>query len=275
MGGEARCVVSSSGTAASAAKHGTLVVVTDALDGLDALDWQALQAAYGPAGGVPALVRQLLAVDAAVRAAAVEELYGTVWHQGTVYESTPHVVPFLVAVVADEDAADETRAQVALLLVCIASATSFVLPQQPREMLQPGWLRDPGGATPSRDLTEECLAAVMTCAADLARALREAPPATRAALVATLAATTPDAGSATLMALRPFEDDPDPRLAAAARAARLMADDALTNEDLLELASVDAEAADYLNSIVDWPVRVRAVELVRELAERVVAERLG
>jgi len=54
--------------------HDTLILVMDVLGGLDAPDWPALQAAYGPAGVVPALARQLLAGDTGGRAAAVEEL---------------------------------------------------------------------------------------------------------------------------------------------------------------------------------------------------------
>jgi len=53
-----------------------------------------------------------------------------------------------------------------------------------------------------------------------------------------------------------------------------MADEAVTDEGLVELSAVDDEADDYLNSITAWPVRVRVVELVCELAERVVSERL-
>lgn len=247
--------------------------VTDVLEGLDALDWSAFQAAYGSAGDVPGLLRRLLHQDAGSRAPALEELWGTVWHQGTVYECSPLVVPFLAAVVTSPDGDDVTRAQVALLLASIAAATSFALPHQPQQLVRPRRLRTPADGTPARDLAEESRAAVTACAPAMATALPEAPPATRAALVAALGATAPARGSAVLTALRPFEADPDPRLATAALAVRLCAEGALTGEDLAELSSVDDDAADYLTTLAEWPIPLRVVELVRELAEHVVSVR--
>lgn len=264
------------GTAARAARQGTLLAVTEPFPGLDAVDWRALQVAYGAADAVPGLVRDLLDTNAGRRAAAVEELYATVWHQGTVYEATPVVVPFLTAVVTSAAKNDLTRAQVALLLGCIASATSFVLPEQPRQMLRPGWLREADDPTPPRDLAEASLAAVAAHASALAGALAAATPATRAALLAPLAAVSISGRDASLLAAwQPFEDDRDVRLVAAARVVRLTLEGSLSEEKFSELASVDEEAAGYLDSVGTWPMPVRVVELVRELAERVVAEQVG
>jgi hypothetical protein len=268
-------------SAPAVGRHGRLAPVTDVLDGLDTFDWAALQAAYGAADDVPTLLRQLLDPSRRRRDAAVEQLYGTVWHQGTVYECTPLVVPFLAAVALNATCDDSTRAQVVLLLASIASATSFVLPQQPRRMWSPAWLREVGDEVPARDLTEDSRSAVAACRGALLDALPDAPPATQAALVAAVAAVaaSPTAGDpatalGALAALRPFENDGDARLAAAARVVVLTAGQALTDHDLVELSAADGEAADYLTNIADWPVQVRAVELVRELVDRVVADRL-
>ena len=46
----------------------------------------------------------------------------------------------------------------------------------------------------------------------------------------------------------------------------------MTEDEIAKMAAADEEAADYLASIEDWPLRVRAVELARELAERVSSD---
>ena len=64
-------------------------------DGIDDIDWTSLQHAFGSAADVPDLLRALLSEDARVRDDARSELYGNIWHQGTVYEATAYAVPFL------------------------------------------------------------------------------------------------------------------------------------------------------------------------------------
>ena len=206
-------------------------------------------------------------------ATAVEELWGTVWHQGTVYECTPVAVPFLVRLATDPSGDDASRSQVALLLASIAGANSFVLPQDPRQMLRPGWLREPGEPTPARDLTVESRAAVGVLSAVIARAVAGAPKATRAGLVALLASVASDLSTDDLNVLVSVADDP--LLAAAARLTRALAEGTVNDVEVAAVAALDEEAADYLTSIVNWPVRVRAAELVRELCERVAGATLG
>jgi hypothetical protein len=65
------------------------------LERLDEVDWSSLQHAYGAANDVPALLRALLSSSKKERDAAWSKLWGNVIHQGTVWEATPHVVPFL------------------------------------------------------------------------------------------------------------------------------------------------------------------------------------
>ena len=64
------------------------------LVGLNAVDWGALQHAYGPAIDVPA---QLLAVarDGDLAGEAMYQLWGNIHHQGSVYPATTPAVPFL------------------------------------------------------------------------------------------------------------------------------------------------------------------------------------
>lgn len=67
----------------------------NALAGLDNVPWESLRHAYGQADDIPNLLRDIANGDAEVAAGAVDELYGSIWHQGTIYDATPHAVPFL------------------------------------------------------------------------------------------------------------------------------------------------------------------------------------
>lgn len=62
---------------------------------LDDVAWDALTHAYGSAEDVPELIRALYQEDAEVVDEAVDELYGNIHHQGTVYEASAPAVPFL------------------------------------------------------------------------------------------------------------------------------------------------------------------------------------
>jgi hypothetical protein len=66
------------------------------LEGLDRIDWSSVEHAYGPAGDVPGLIRDLASDDAATRKQALRTLWSNVIHQGTVYSATSHAVPFLI-----------------------------------------------------------------------------------------------------------------------------------------------------------------------------------
>jgi hypothetical protein len=70
------------------------------LDGLDDISWQSLRHAYGSASDVPVLLRAL-AVPGPGQEAALYELFGNIWHQGTVYEASSYAVPFLVELAAE------------------------------------------------------------------------------------------------------------------------------------------------------------------------------
>src|SRR5438128_8301814 len=65
------------------------------LEGVDIVDWAALRHAYGEASDVPELLRSLLSSDAGRRHHAIYELFGNIYHQGTVYPATAAAVPFL------------------------------------------------------------------------------------------------------------------------------------------------------------------------------------
>ena len=88
--------------------------LTDPLAGLDEVPWGSLHHAYGPAVDVPDQLRALRSTGAPVRRRAMSELFGNVYHQGTRWGASCHVVPFLVALADDADNPD--RAAVAGLL---------------------------------------------------------------------------------------------------------------------------------------------------------------
>ncbi|WP_432063589.1 PBS lyase [Streptomyces sp. C10-9-1] len=69
--------------------------------GIDEVDWAALEHAYGPADGVPGLLRGLASADAAEREGALDSLYATVHSQGEVFDSTLACIPYLMELVAD------------------------------------------------------------------------------------------------------------------------------------------------------------------------------
>jgi hypothetical protein len=87
--------------------------------GLDEVDWVALRHAYGSAQDVPGLLRGLASADPAEREAALDGMYGTVHHQGDVYDSTLACVPFLFALLRGGEVRD--RGGLVELLVSIGA----------------------------------------------------------------------------------------------------------------------------------------------------------
>jgi len=73
------------------------------LQGLDAVAWADLDHAYGSAADVPDLIRKLLDPDPKVRDEVLSTLYSNVFHQGTRYPATAHVIPLLIEMCASAD----------------------------------------------------------------------------------------------------------------------------------------------------------------------------
>ncbi|WMD07096.1 HEAT repeat domain-containing protein [Streptomyces sp. FXY-T5] len=85
--------------------------------GIDEVDWASLRHAYGSAEDVPGLLRGLTSADPAERQTALDGMYGTVHHEGGVYDATLACVPFLLALAGRAEVRD--RAEVVELLVSI------------------------------------------------------------------------------------------------------------------------------------------------------------
>ncbi|UWQ04486.1 hypothetical protein [Aliiroseovarius crassostreae] len=64
--------------------------------GLDDVPWATFEHAYGSAEDVPGLIRDLVSEDADRANAALDALYGNIWHQGTVYPASAPAVPYLI-----------------------------------------------------------------------------------------------------------------------------------------------------------------------------------
>lgn len=62
---------------------------------LDAQPWAGYQHAYGSAADVPDCLRALAGDDEDEASEALSELYGSILHQGSVYEATARAVPYL------------------------------------------------------------------------------------------------------------------------------------------------------------------------------------
>jgi hypothetical protein len=88
------------------------------LDGLAEIPWGDLSHAYGSAEDVPGLLRAIASGDAEAAGNAVHELFGNIWHQGTVYEAAEYAVPFLARMAA----AGMASRDLAHLLGCIAES---------------------------------------------------------------------------------------------------------------------------------------------------------
>jgi HEAT repeats len=69
-------------------------------EGLDDIPWSSLHHAYGTAEDVPGQIRAL-ATSGEEQKQALSDLFGNIWHQGTVYEASSYAVPFLVELVAN------------------------------------------------------------------------------------------------------------------------------------------------------------------------------
>lgn len=67
---------------------------------LDAQPWASRTHAYGSADDVPDCLRALAGDDDAVAEEALSELYGSILHQGSVYEASAKAVPFLARIAA-------------------------------------------------------------------------------------------------------------------------------------------------------------------------------
>ncbi|MCW3818624.1 hypothetical protein ONA91_29715 [Micromonospora sp. DR5-3] len=75
-------------------------------DYLRDVDWESLQGPYGPASDVPRLLQTLRSQDPAARGEAEEQLEDHLQHQGLVEEPAAAAAPYLIDLLADQEAPD-------------------------------------------------------------------------------------------------------------------------------------------------------------------------
>lgn len=66
------------------------------LKGLDDVPWSSLTHAYGSASDTPEFIRQLTSPDQQTYQEAAKELFGSLNHQGDIYQASAYAVPFLL-----------------------------------------------------------------------------------------------------------------------------------------------------------------------------------
>lgn len=98
------------------------------LEELDAIPWGDLSHAYGPADDLPDLLRAIyrggsLQTGSPKAGNPLGELAERIVHQGTLYEATSHVVPFLIDLLRDTKR--QHRADFLYLLAWIATGDAF------------------------------------------------------------------------------------------------------------------------------------------------------
>lgn len=77
------------------------------LKGLDAIDWSRLNTCYGHSEEIPVALRNLLSDDAALHRVAFGTLHTELTHQGSIYEASVYVAPFLLELLALPDMPDK------------------------------------------------------------------------------------------------------------------------------------------------------------------------
>jgi len=107
------------------------------LEGVDNVDWSLLTHAHGPAGDVPALLKAALSNSEADREFAIELLFETIWHQGTVYEASAFAVPYLYRMLESPNTPDRWR--IAQLLAMLADGNSYLEAHAASERQAAAW----------------------------------------------------------------------------------------------------------------------------------------
>jgi hypothetical protein len=126
--------------------------------------WASLTHAFGTAADVPDLLVRLCR-GGTDGGSALEELFETIWHQGTVYSATVEAVPFLGALASDRQLQATLREQLVVLLFLIAGGVGYY---QVHGSLDPP---DERNDDVDRQLTDE-QAVVSGCRVACARAAR-------------------------------------------------------------------------------------------------------
>ncbi|MET9959656.1 hypothetical protein ABZ128_11420 [Streptomyces sp. NPDC006326] len=153
--------------------------MSDALAGLDDIDWAALEHAYGTAEDVPGMLRDLYRSEKAADAA--DDLLVYVYHQGgAVYSSAPAALPYVLGAAADPAIVPAVRRELLELVGSLAYTANTAEPRFVPRAWPAAWdlavtdllplLSDP--ATTSRIAVADALAEARHRADEVIAALR-------------------------------------------------------------------------------------------------------
>lgn len=212
-------------------------MVAPVLENLDTIDWKSLTHAYGEASDVPKLIRALASDHAGKREGALDALFSTIWHQGTVYPASASAVPFLIELVGVES--QEDLPAILELLAHLATGSSYLDAHQHLDVYAEERSAPDFAERVAEELTfvRAAKEAVVRGVGVYARRLRHREPAVRIA-AAYLLGLCPDERSRSALRAA-VEDDVEPAVrAVAAFALGCVADDAMV-PDVRELL-VDA-----------------------------------
>ena len=92
------------------------------LEKLRLIDWSAYSHAYGPADDVPDQIERLASPRPREWVAALDTLFWTIYHQGSVFDCTPLAVPFLIELLQSRQV--KCRGRIMELLAHIATGQS-------------------------------------------------------------------------------------------------------------------------------------------------------
>ncbi len=95
------------------------------LDGIDAVDWGSLHGCYRTAEEAPQHIRAMLSPSQKVREWGHSELTRAVYHQGTVYELSAAVVPFLYEMLEGDGVPD--KGKIAEIIAIVADGHSYLV----------------------------------------------------------------------------------------------------------------------------------------------------
>lgn len=234
------------------------------LENLDTIDWKSLTHAYGEASDVPKLIRALASDHAGKREGALDALFSTIWHQGTVYPASASAVPFLIELVGSE--AQEDLPAILELLAHLATGSSYLDTNvQAEERSAPGF-----ADRVAEELTfvRAAKEAVARGVGVYARRLRHREPAVRIA-AAYLLGLCPDERSRSALRAA-VEDDVEPAVrAVAAFALGCVADDAMV-PDVRELL-IDASEHPAVRLYAGFGLARGAASLTEEDLEALAA----
>jgi hypothetical protein len=135
------------------------------LDGLDAINWDELSCSGATSTTVPQQLRGLLSPEAKIREAALDDLYTTIHHQGSLCPAAVPAIPFLIAMSAEP--AVPSRREILQLLASMTGGAMFDQDHRSRQDRAryplPEWLQRTHPATDEaefEDLPARIIAAV-------------------------------------------------------------------------------------------------------------------